>query len=143
MPSPKRWLVAIIALALVSACDGKSKLTRINATVAEWLDACSPFVSFDGQQMMLFDFPKHTVVLETADGPDKAEGALTAKNLTKAHGTWTVQEDTKRVFVDFGDLQRGYLLVIPFDQDVCMLVIGRPNAVDLRRAWFGTPDFSD
>lgn len=136
-------LLVVIAIIALSGCDQGAKKKPPELSVGQWLYACSPFESLDGKRMLVFRPSDHSVTSSEAIGDEAEVGALAAKNPQRTKGTWEADEATKRVVVNIGDSQFGYLLIVPFGEGQCILGAGNIRAVDLRRSLFGEPDFSD
>jgi hypothetical protein len=112
-------------------------------TIAEWLDACSPFEALDGTRSLDFNIRDHSVELSEAIDQERAAGAIAAEHPKITQGSWSADETTKQVVTDIDAEKRSYLLVITFSQDECILSAGDTGSSDLRSSWFGAPDFEN
>jgi len=116
----------------------------LKTTVVEWLDDCSPFVSFDGQRMLTFDTTKQAVTASEALDDERSKGALMAKHPKEQEGLWSADEETRHVSVEIEGSKSDYILVIPFDEQQCLLVSGSSlSEADLTKTLYGVPYFSD
>ncbi len=106
-------------------------------TMADLLDDCSPFESFDGVRTLEFDAAAHTVMLNEAVGDERTKGALFAEHPQVTQGTWTADE-TRTVVLDFASIPTTYILVIPPSGMQCILARGTTDAVNLQTSWFGS-----
>jgi hypothetical protein len=105
-------------------------------TVAQLLDDCSPFQSFDGLRTLEFDAVAHTVELREAVGDER--NALLAEHPQTTQGTWTADEATRTVVVNLASIPTTYILVVPPSQAQCILAHGPVGSADLQASWFGT-----
>ena len=105
-------------------------------TIAQLLDDCSPFQSFDGVQTLEFDRAHYTVELREAVGDER--NALLAENPQTTQGTWTADEATRAVVVNLASIPTTYILVVPPNQIQCILAHGPIGSADLQASWFGT-----
>ena len=107
-------------------------------TLADLLDDCSPFESFDGVQTLEFDRAHKTVTLREAVGDERKSGALLAEQPQTTPGTWTADEATRTVVVDLASIPTTYVLVVPPSRTQCILAHGTIGSVDLQASWFGS-----
>jgi hypothetical protein len=94
--------IAIAASLALCGCEESEPVKPREMTTADWLDACSPFDSFDAVQMLQFRISDQTVELSEAVGDDKAAGALLARHPKTIQGTWILDESTRTVEIKFG-----------------------------------------
>jgi len=107
-------------------------------TIADLLDDCSPFESFDGVQTLEFDAAAHTVILNEAVGDERTKGVLFAEHPQVTEGKWTAGEATRTVVLDLASIPTTYILVIPPNRMQCILARGTTDAANLQSSWFGS-----
>jgi hypothetical protein len=100
-------------------------------TTVDWLDACSPFESFDAVEMLQFRISDHTVELSEAVGEEREAGALLAHSPKVTQFTWAADDGTRRVAIDMGSQTIDYKLVTPGNDNICILAEGAIAAADL------------
>jgi hypothetical protein len=120
--------------------DTEQATAQRDPTIAEWLDACSPFESLDGARSLDFNIRDHSVELSEAIDQERAAGAIAAKHPKVTQGSWSADETTKQVVTDIDAAKSRYVLITTFSQDQCILAVGDAGSSDLRSSWFGTPD---
>src|SRR5438876_10676094 len=81
--------------------------------IADLLDDCAPFESFDGGRTLEVDAAAHTVMLNEAVGDERKKGALFAEHPQVTQGTWTADETTRTVVLELASIPTTYILVIP------------------------------
>jgi hypothetical protein len=134
--------IALAASLAFCGCDKSEPAKPHELTTVEWLDACSPFESFDAVRTLHFRISDQTVELQEAVDEERAEGALLAQHPKIVQGVWAANQAAQTVEVDLGGVKITYKLVFPTKSDQCILVVGSTDAADLSRSWFGTADFS-
>jgi len=124
-------------IAVAEQQDQEQEPTRPKK-IADLLDDCSPFRSFDGVQTLEFDGAAHTVMLNEAVGNERKKGALFAEHPRITPGTWTADETSRTVVLDFASIPNTYVLVIPPSGTQCLLAHGTIGTTDLQSSWFGS-----
>jgi hypothetical protein len=135
--------VAVAACLTFCGCDRSEPARPHDLTTVEWLDACSPFESFNAVRMLQFRISDQTVELSEAVDEEKAGGALLADHPKIVKGTWAANEEVRTVQVDVGGVTNTYKLALPTKGGQCVLLVGSIDADDLSRSWFGTADLSE
>lgn len=137
-----RWVIAVIAVLCLGywyVHDGRPKPAPEHATsLAEWLDRCSPFESFDGTRDLWFQADDRSVSLVSEPATD--QDSARAESKKSIAGTWVANEETREIKTNVGGQVDKYTLILLPNESQCILSDGEISSTNLKNSWFGVPD---